>query len=105
MKYILLLVALVVLAPKAQAQNVDKASCTLNGQKLWGKVQVVKAFADIKVQVVNAHADVKVQRVSAFPNSCGKWQFVDAFPDLKIQYVDAFADVKIRFVDAFPGTR
>lgn len=105
MKHMLvLLVVLLAFAPAAHADGIDKASCTFNGKNLWGKVQVVKSFPDIKVQVVNAHADLKVQKVTAFPTSCGKWQFVDAFPDLKVQYVDAFADVKVKYVDAFPGT-
>ena len=67
-------------------------SCTLNGKKLWGKVEVVKAFPDFKVQ-----------KVQAFPDSCGKWQLVKAFPDFKIQFVQAFPDLKVQFVTAFPG--
>jgi hypothetical protein len=78
-------------------------SCSYNGIKLQGKVQVVEAFPDIKVQIVDAFPDIKVQEVTAFPDQCGKWQFVDAFPDFKIQFVDAFPDVKIQYVDAFPG--
>ncbi len=81
----------------------SKGSCTFNGKKLYGKIQVVKAFPDVKVQVVTAFPDVKVQKVTAFPDKCGKWQFVDAFPDTKVQFVDAFPDVKIQYVDAFPG--
>ena len=79
------------------------AGCTFKGKKLWGKIQVVKAFPDLKVQVVKAFPDLKVQKVNAFPDKCGKWQFVEAFPDLKVQFVDAFPDVKIQYVDAFPG--
>jgi hypothetical protein len=79
------------------------SDCTFNGFNLYGKVQVVDAFPDIKVQVVDAFPDIKVQKVTAFPEECGKWQFVDAFPDFKIQFVDAFPDIKVQFVDAFPG--
>jgi hypothetical protein len=79
------------------------SDCTFNGIKLYGKVQVVNAFPDIKVQIVNAFPDLKVQVVDAFPDACGKWQMVDAFPDFKIQFVDAFPDIKIQYVDAFPG--
>jgi hypothetical protein len=79
------------------------SDCTFNGINLYGKVQVVDAFPDIKVQVVDAFPDLKVQEVDAFPDECGKWQFVDAFPDFKIQFVDAFPDIKIQYVDAFPG--
>ena len=90
------------IASVARAGAVDKA-CILKGKKLWGKVQVVDAFPDLKVQRVTAFPDVKVQEVTAFPDSCGKWQFVTAFPDFKIQYVTAFPDVKIQVVTAFPG--
>ncbi len=86
----------------AFAGNVGK-DCTFKGKKLWGKVQVVKSFPDLKVQVVKSFPDVKVQKVKSFPDKCGKWQEVTAFPDLKIQFVTAFPDVKIQYVDAFPG--
>ena len=83
--------------------SINKGACTFNGHKLYGKIQVVTAFPDVKVQVVTAFPDVKVQKVTAFPDKCGKWQIVDAFPDTKVQFVDAFPDVKIQYVDAFPG--
>jgi hypothetical protein len=91
----------IVVAPPPSSPGV--ADCTFNGKPLWGKVQVVDAFPDIKVQRVDAFPMLKVQKVDAFPDSCGKWQFVDAFPDIKIQFVDAFPDVTIQFVDSFPG--
>ncbi len=79
------------------------SDCTFKGKKLFGKVQVVKAFPDFKVEVVSAFPDLKVQKVDAFPDKCGRWQMVDAFPDFKVQFVDAFPDIKIQFVTAFPG--
>lgn len=82
----------------------DKSSCTFNGKHLWGKIQEVTAFPDVKVQVVTAFPDVKVEKVTAFPDKCGKWQMVTAFPDTKVQFVTAFPDVKIQYVTAFPGT-
>ncbi len=79
------------------------AGCTYKGKNLFGKVQVVDFFPDIKVQVVDFFPDLKVQRVNFFPTSCGKWQFVDFFPDIKVQFVDFFPDIKVQFVDFFPG--
>ncbi len=81
----------------------NKSNCTFNGHKLYGKIQEVTAFPDVKVQVVTAFQDVKVEKVTAFPDKCGKWQMVTAFPDTKVQFVTAFPDVKIRYVTAFPG--
>ena len=89
-------------ASTVSAGNVD-SSCSYKGKRLYGKVQVVKHFPDLKVQVVRHFPDLKVQKVSHFPDSCGKWQFVDSFPDLKVQFVDSFPDVKIQYVNAFPG--
>jgi hypothetical protein len=83
-------------------EEVDN-DCTCNGFKLYGKVQFVDAFPDLKVQVVDAFPDLKVKVVDAFPDECGEWEVVDAFPDIKIQIVDAFPDIKIQYVDAFPG--
>ena len=99
----LALVGLLAVPVSARADGKVGKSCTLNGKHLWGKIQVVKAFPDLKVQVVRAFPDLKVQKVTAFADGCGKWQFVDAFPDLKVQFVDAFPDLKVEFVSAFPG--
>lgn len=78
-------------------------NCQYQGHPLYGKVQVVEAFPDLKVQIVDAFPDLKVQVVDAFPDRCGEWKFVTSFPDLKIQFVTAFPDIKIQFVTAFPG--
>lgn len=91
--------------PADAGSGFDKSSCTFRGKKLYGKIQVVTAFPDVKVQEVTAFEDVAVQKVSAFPDSCGKWQFVTAFPDTKVQFVTAFPDVKVRYVTAFPGAK
>jgi hypothetical protein len=71
--------------------------------RLFGKIQYVDAFPDVKVHVVDAFPDVRVQVVDALPDGPGKWQVVDAFPDFKVQKVSAFPDYKIQFVSAFPG--
>ena len=72
---------------------------------LFGKIQIVKSFPDVKIQVVNSFPDLKVQVVNSFPDKPGKWQFVDSFPDYKVQYVDSFPDIKVQFVKAFPGCK
>jgi hypothetical protein len=71
------------------------ADCTLNGKKLYGKVQVVDHFADFKVQRVDHFPDLNVQFVDHFPDRCGTWQLVDHFPDFTITYVDHFPDLQI----------
>jgi hypothetical protein len=78
-------------------------NCQCKGKQMYGKVQFVKSFPDIKVQIVTAFPDLKVKMVTAFPDKCGMWQEVTAFPDVKVQLVDAFPDVKIQYVDNFPG--
>ena len=86
----------------AKAGKLD-SQCSFEGKKLWGKVQIVKSFPDIKVQVVKSFPDLKVKKVKSFPDSCGKWQFVSSFPDIKVQIVNSFPDVKIEYVSSFPG--
>jgi len=109
MKRIMLTAACVMLtaalAPLAQGGSgkVDTSTCTYKGIKLYGKVQVVSSFPDLKVQVVSSFPDLKVQIVGSFPDRCGKWQMVDSFPDFKIQFVTSFPDLKIQFVSSFPG--
>lgn len=71
--------------------------------QLYGKIEVVDAFPDVKIQKVDAFPDIKVEWVDAFPDKPGKWKKVTAFPDYKVQFVDAFPDYKVEFVTAFPG--
>ncbi|MCH2108769.1 MAG: hypothetical protein MK135_05535 [Polyangiaceae bacterium] len=77
--------------------------CRFEGHQLWGKIQVVKSFPDVKVKVVESFPDLKVRVVESFPDSCGKWQMVEAFPHTKVQFVSSFAEVEIEYVDSFPG--
>lgn len=85
------------------AADIDKANCTFKGKKLYGKIQVVTSFPDIKVQEVTSFPDLKVEKVSSFPDKCGKWQIVNSFPDTKVQFVTSFPDVKVQYVTSFPG--
>ena len=68
------------------------------GIKLYGKVQVVENFPDIKVKVDNIWPDLKVKIVEHFPNTCGKWQIVEHFPDFKIQFVDKIFYIKMYII-------
>lgn len=87
---------------KKQSDKVDN-DCKFKGMKLYGKIQFVTSFPDIKIQIVDAFPDLKVQIVDSFPDECGKWQIVNSFPDLKVQIVESFPDIKIKFVESFPG--
>ena len=82
----------------AQQVKIDKQKCTItkNGKtfKLYGKVQIVKSFPDIKVQLVES-----------FPDKCGKVQLVKSFPDVKVQIVKSFPDIKVKVVKSFPGLK
>ncbi len=98
-----LFVLCLVLTLVAFAGKVNKSDCKFKGKKLYGKVQVVKSFPDIKVQEVSSFPDLKVQKVTSFASKCGQWQFVKSFPDIKIQFVTSFPDIKIKYVSSFPG--
>jgi hypothetical protein len=89
--------------PRALASGKIGPNCALKGHKLFGKIQIVNAFPDLKVEVVDSFPDLKVMKVDAFPDKCGLWKMVDSFPDLKIQFVTAFPDLKIKYVSSFPG--
>lgn len=99
--YLSVIVALAITVPLHT--GTVSGDCTFNGKRLYGKIQVVDYFPDIKVKVVTSFPDLKVQKVNVFPDSCGKWQMVTVFPDLKIKFVDHFPDIKIQYVDHFPG--
>ena len=97
------LLALLAASPALAQPKLDKSGCSFKGKKLYGKIQVVTSFPDVKVQVVTSFPDVKVQNVTSFPDKCGKWQIVTSFPDTKVQFVTSFPDVKIQYVESFPG--
>jgi hypothetical protein len=60
----------------ANSPKIDRLSCTYAGKPLYGRVQIVTSFPDIKVSTVSSLEDLKVQVVTASPDRCGKWQFV-----------------------------
>lgn len=98
----LLLLVLASQTLEASDKKVGEA-CTFQDKKLYGKIQIVEHFADLKVQAVDSFPDLKVKVVANFPDDCGEWQLVGNFPNLKVQFVDHFPDLKIQFVESFPG--
>lgn len=101
---LILLLSLFLMSNISMAGTIS-SDCSYNGIPLYGKVQIVDRFPDLKVKIVDSFPDLKVKNVQSFPNSCGKWQYVDRFPDFKIKFVDSFPDIKIKYVDSFPGLR
>ena len=87
----------IALCGKALARNIPENA-------LFGKIQVVDSFPDVKVKVVNSFPDIKVQWVQSCPKP-GQWQAVDAFPDYAVQFVQSFPDYTIQIVESFPGCR
>lgn len=87
----------------ARAGAIDRDRCTYNGIPLYGDVQIVQAFPDLKIQAVANFPDLNVQIVQNFPKQCGQWRFVEIFPDVKVQFVRIFPDLKVQFVNSFPG--
>lgn len=78
-------------------------NCEYKGIKLYGKVQFVESFPDIKIKYVESFPDIKVKFVESFPDKCGEWQVVNSFPDFKVQIVSSFPDLKVKTVESFPG--
>ncbi|MFT3710940.1 MAG: hypothetical protein QM817_25215 [Archangium sp.] len=83
----------------------DKVNCTWKGKKLYGKIEFVDSFPDLKIREVTALADLKVEMVSSLPSRCGEWQEVTSLPTLRVKKVTAFEDLEVEFVTAFPGFR
>jgi hypothetical protein len=79
------------------------ADCSFEGHQLYGRIQLVEHFPDVKVQRVKHFEDLRVKLVEHFPQSCGRWKLVERRPDTKVQFVEHFADIRIRYVEHFPG--
>lgn len=73
--------------------------------EVFGRIQLVESFPDVKVKVVGALPDLRVKRVRAHADGPGEWRIVEHFPDYKVQIVDALPDFTIQWVDAFPGVK
>lgn len=81
----------------------QSGECEWDGIKLYGKVEFVDHFPDIKIEYVEHFPDIKVKMVDHFADECGEWEKVDHFPDFKVQVVEHFPDLKVELVDYFPG--
>ena len=79
------------------------ASGTPGKCELYGRIEIVDHFPDVKIQMVDHFPDIKVQWVDHFADGPGKWKEVNNFPDYKVQIVDHFPDYKVQLVDHFPG--
>jgi hypothetical protein len=77
--------------------------CTYNGHKLYGRVEYVQHFEDIRVKVVKDFADLDVKIVNRPATQCGEWQMVDKDPDLRVKIVQNGEDIRIKYVSDFPG--
>lgn len=89
--------------PGSNAEVIKRGK--IDPAKVFGRIQYVTKFADVKVKVVESFGDVRVQLVSSFADSAGKWEIVDSMADFKVEIVDSFEDFTIQYVDAFPGVR
>lgn len=104
MKYILIITGLIMItAGNISAQDFDPFTCTYKGMELYGKIQKVDNYGDVKVEVVNYNADLEVDTTESYPSRCGEWKFVKDYPDFKIQFVSYGGDIKIRYVSYSPG--
>lgn len=88
---------------KEALASIVSGDCSWNGIKLYGKVEFVSSYADIKIQYVSSYGDIKVKMVDSYPNECGKWQSVSSYGDFKVQVVDSYPDIKVQLVDSYPG--
>ena len=98
-----LFIILLLLPPSINLTAEGNQFCSLNNVPLYGRVQFVSSFSDIKIQFVSAFPDIKVQFVDSFPRHCGQWERVDSFPDFKVQVVSSFPTLTIKQVESFPG--
>ncbi len=93
------LLTLVAFVSEAVPQNAPQVrSGAPQAQQVFGRIQVVDHFPDVRVRVVQGIADMEVRVVDAFPNRQGRWQFVDHFPDFRVQFVQHHADFTVRLV-------
>ena len=91
------------------SSGVNRASCTFNGQKLYGRVYVTdrEIFSDFTVYVTDREifSDISIFKADReiFANKCGLWYFTDReiFSDFTIYVTDReiFSDFTIYVTD------
>lgn len=94
---ILIIILLLFISP---AQSDD---CVINGYKLYGRIEFVTEFEDIRVKLVDEFADLDVKKVNYTADQCGEWQVVEDLPELKVKIVNSGEDIRVRFVNEFEG--
>jgi nitrous oxidase accessory protein NosD len=94
---------LVVTGKMAVADKFNKASCTVKGHKMYGRIREVTSAEDARVYVAKAAESLRVQQVTVNPNSCGRWQMVTSAEDTRVKFITAAEDVRIRYVTVNPG--
>jgi hypothetical protein len=72
-------------APPAMCGKIN-CDCTYKGIKLWGDVQYVTDFPQIKIKR-SSFPDLNVHETT-LPTQCGEWHTVTAFPNFTVQLVD-----------------
>ena len=97
LRLVLLFLVISGLSATAFGQKLDAYTCTANGKQLYGKVKIVKHFADFKVKAVSRNADLNVDTTRSRPSQCGEWKFVDRFEDFSIELVNFSPDFTISF--------
>lgn len=50
-------------------EDIDPETCKYKEFKMYGKIEVVESFPDVKVQVVESFPDLKVKVVESFPEA------------------------------------
>lgn len=97
--------ALILFLSLQLAALIPADNCTCRGIRLYGRVQLVDSFEDVRVKLVSGQADLNVKLVDSFADSCGLWQIVTNHPDFRIKLVDSFEDVSVRLTGSFPGEK
>jgi hypothetical protein len=91
--------------PDAGGPALDKVNCTWKGKRLYGKIQFVDSFPDVKIREVTSLPDLRVRMVTSLPSRCGEWEEVTSLPTLRVKRVTALEDLQVEYVTSFPGFR
>lgn len=92
--------------PDAGPRGLDRAACTWNGKRLYGRIRYVDFNPDVKVKVVTSLARLHVREVSSLANDCGEWEIVTSgSANLRVEVVTSLPDLTIEYVSSLPGIR
>lgn len=80
-----------------------KTNCIYKNKKLYGRIQFVDTFPDIRIRIVTSKPNLRVVKKQSNAIQCGEWQIVNFAPSIRIMIDQKHGEIDVQYVDFSPG--